>query len=237
MNFKQLVILFCGIIFFSSLNLKAQTKEDYLTTYDSIISKESLILANGLFHFNNYRVNDNKDIYYNSQHFVKGSLNYLDQIYYDLYLKYDAYNDELIFKPTGKSEKTGINLIKSNISRFKINDLTFVNLDKLNKEGDESIKGFYEERIKNNILSFYIKHSKSKREVFVNKEIFVEFTDESEFILYIDNSFHKINSKNSIIKLFPDKKKIINEYFINNSELKKKDKTLFFNNLFQNISQ
>lgn len=65
----------------------------------------------------------------------------------------------------------------------------------------------------------------------------MEFSDEAEFVLQKDQKFNKINSKKSIINVFPDKKKSINEYYKKNSELKKKDKTLFFNNLLQNISQ
>tara|TARA_R110000850_G_scaffold41434_1_gene106185 strand:+ start:85100 stop:85753 length:654 start_codon:yes stop_codon:yes gene_type:complete len=217
--------------------LFAQENDSYLTTYDSIIGKENLAITNGLFHYNNYRVNNNKDIYYSSEKYVTGSLNYLGQVYHNLSLKYDAFNDEIVFRSSGNSEKTGINLIKSNVNSFKIKELNFVNLDKVDSEKNEFIKGFYEEKIKNNTLSFYIKHSKSKREVFIGKSIFVEFSDETDFVLYKDKKFNQISSKKSIVNAFPDKKKIINEYYKNNSELKKKDKILFFTNLLQNISQ
>ena len=233
----QLVLLFSSLFLTSFFGLFAQEKEDYLITYDSIIGKENLAITNGLFHYNNYRVNDNKDIYFINEKYVTGSLNYLGQAYYNLSLKYDSYNDEIVYRSSGNSEKTGINLIKSNVNSFKIHGLNFVNLDKLDSEKNDFIKGFYEEKIKNNILTFYIKHSKSKREVFIGKNIFVEFSDEAEFVLQKDQKFNKINSKKSIINVFPDKKKSINEYYKKNSELKKKDKTLFFTNLLQNISQ
>ncbi|WP_339839275.1 hypothetical protein [uncultured Flavobacterium sp.] len=233
----QLVLLFSNLLLTSFLGLFAQEKEDYLITYDSIIGKENLAVTNGLFHYNNYRINDNKDIYYSSEKYIAGSLNYLGQIYYDLFLKYDAYNDELVYRSSGNSEKTGINLIKSNVNSFKINELNFVNLDKIESENKDFIKGFYEEKIKNNTLSLYIKHSKSKREIFIGKNILVEFSDESEFIVYKDKKFNRITSKKSVINEFPDKKKMINEYYKNNSELKKKNKTLFFTSLFKNISQ
>ena len=171
-----------------------------------------------------------------SEKFVIGSLNYLNQSYFDIYLKYDAFNDELVYRPSGKSEKTGINIIKTNINSFQINGLKFINLNKEN-EKHKFIKGFYEEKLKNNTLSFYIKHYKSKREVFVNKNILVEFSDETTYLVHKDNIFSEISSKSSISKIFPEKRKIINEYYKNNSELKKKNKTQFFTNLLQNISQ
>jgi hypothetical protein len=237
MKFIQLFLLFSSFFFTSLHTIFAQEKEDYLITYDSIIGKENLSITNGLFHYNNYRVNNNKDIYFNTEKYTTGSLIYLGQVYYNLSLKYDAYNDEIVYRSSGNSEKTGISIIKSNVNSFKIHGLNFVNLDKVASDKNDFIKGFYEEKIKNNVLRFYIKHSKSKREVFIGKSVFVEFSNETDFVLYIDKKFNKIKSKKSIINLFPDKKKMISEYYKNNSELKKKNKNLFFSNLFQNISQ
>ncbi|MFC4739012.1 hypothetical protein ACFO3U_03305 [Flavobacterium ponti] len=236
MNFKQLLLLIFGTFLFFLPNLNAQEKEDYLTTYDSIIGKENLAITNGLFHSNNFRVNDNKDIYFMSEKFTIGSLNYINQLYFDVYLKYDAYNDELVYRPSGRSEKTGVNIIKANINSFQINGIKFININNDN-EKDKVIKGFYEEKLKNSTLSFYIKHYKSKREVFVNKNVLVEFSDETTFVVKKNNIFSEISSKTSISKIFPEKRKIINEYYKNNSELKKKNKTEFFTNLLQNISQ
>lgn len=218
-------------------NSFSQQNEEYLTIFDSLIGKENLPISNGLFHFNNFRINNNKDIYYGNEKFIKGSLDYLGQSYSELDLKYDALNDELVYRPSGKSEKTGINIIKSNVSSFQINGLKFINLDKKINESSKFINGFYEEKIKNNYLSFYIKHYKSKREVFVNKNIFMEFNDETDFIIFKDNNYTKLTSKSTLSKIFPEKKKIIGDYYKNNSELKKKNKMLFFTNLLQNISQ
>lgn len=236
MKYLQLTLLFSGV-FLLSFRLQAQQNEIYLTTYDSIVGKENLKITNGLFHFNNYRINKNLDIYYSSDKYLNGSIIYLEQPYYNLSLKYDAYNDELIYRSAGKSEKTGIILIKNNVESFQINGFNFVNLDRFTSKENDFIKGYYEEKIKNETLSFYIKHYKSKREVFINKNVFTEFSDEMDFIIQIDNSFKKVSSKNSVISLFPDKKKIINDYFKNNSELKKRDTSTFFTNLFQSLSQ
>lgn len=237
MNSFKIITLICWFITTPVHNLFSQDNEEILAKYDSIIGKENLTITNGLFHYNNFRINNNKDIYYINQNFAIGSLNYLSQTYTDLNLKYDSLNDELVYRPSGKSEKTGINLIKSNVSSFHLNGLNFVNLDILKTEKPESIKGFYEEKIKNNKLAFYIKHYKSKREIFINKKVFVEFSDEETFVVYTNNKYYEISSKSSIVLLFPDNKKLVKEYYKNNLELKKKNKALFFSNLLQNISQ
>jgi len=237
MNSFKIITLIFWFIIAPVHNLFSQENEEILATYDSIIGKENLPITNGLFHYNNFRINDNKDIYYINQNFTIGSLNYLSQTYTDLNLKYDSLNDELVYRPTGKSEKTGINLIKSNVSSFHLNGLNFVNLDILKTEKPESIKGFYEEKIKNNTLAFYIKHYKSKREIFINKKVFIEFSDEEIFVVYTKNKYFEISSKSSIVLLFPENKKLIKEYYNNNLELKKKNKALFFSNLLQIISQ
>ena len=237
MKSYKLTFAICWLFLFSFQSIFSQTKENYLAVYDSIIGKENLPITNGLFHFNNFRINNNKDIYFLSESFTKGSLNYMGQYYSNLDIKYDALNDQIVYRPSGKSEKTGINLIKSNVNTFQINGLNFVNLDKVDVEKVEFIKGFYEEKIKNNTLTFYIKHFKSKREVFINKNVFVEFSDEVSFVIFTNNKYTLISSKNNITKIFPDKKKVINEFYKENSDLKKKNKTLFFTNLLQNISQ
>lgn len=228
-----------SITFLLLLNFtgNAQSEKEYLSVYDSIIGKENILITNGFFHLNTYRVNDHKNIYFSNENYAKGSVTYLNQNYYNLDLKYDSYNDELIYRPNGNSEKNGVILIQSNVASFEYDGLKFVNLNLKKTNDDDFIKGYYEEKIKNSTLVFYIKHYKSKREVFVDKNVLVEFSDQMEFIIYSNNKFNEISSKKSIINLFPENKSYINEYFKNNGDLRKKDKSAFFTKLFQNISQ
>lgn len=233
----NLIALFCFVNFFFFSKINAQEKKELLITYDSIIGKENLLITNGLFHANNYRINNHRNIYFYDENFTIGSINYLGENYFNLKLKYDSFNDDLVYRPTGNSEKSGIILIKNNIESFEIHGSRFVNLNNFRSEKNKLIEGFYEEKIKRNLFTFYVKHYKSTKEIFVNKSVLHEFYDEKYFIIHKGDDFYKISSKNSIIKLFPDQKKYINQFFKDNDDLKKSNKVLFFTNLFQNISK
>jgi hypothetical protein len=236
MNFfkKNLLIGFLNLIFFSTSY--AQLNKDYLTTYDSIIEKKNLIITNGLFHINNYRINNHKNIYYKEELFVVGEISYLGQNYYDLKLKFDIYNDDLIFNPIGNSENSGVILIKPNVLSFSIHKSKFVNLDLENKKGYDFINGYYEEKLTKNNFAFYIKHKKSKKKIIQNKNYVFEFNHEISFVVLKDEEYSRINSKASIIEIFPESKKIIIDYFKNNRNLKKSNSIMFYTNLFKLIT-
>lgn len=229
-NYHICIVINC-FIFFLIQNTIAQENKEYSVTLDSIIGKENLIIANGLLHYNDYKINDKKNIYYNNELYTYGSIEYLNQKYYNLKLKYDVYNDNLIFKPAGEAENSGIILHKEKVSEFHIYNKKFININ-YNKNIESEETGFFEVNLSKSEFIFLTKHTKSKKDLIIQNSLKYEFTDNETFFILKDNKLIEIKSKSTLIKIFPEKNKIIKTYFKNNIEIKKANKSLFYLSLF-----
>ena len=236
-NLKPLCIILSYSLFFSFFQSQAQSEEIQLAkTYDSIAGTQGLNISNGLLHSNPYPVQNGKYRYFNADKFQKGTVIYNDQHYYDVDIKYDLYNDIIVFKPTGQTESVGIELNPQNVNAFFINGKRFVNLNKVVSPLFTFIKGYYEENISGKNFTFYIKRHKDRREIANGTRIYNEFENNDEYYIYRDNIFHKIASKSDVIALFPDLKKKINDIYSMNKSIQKEDKTQFFEELMLKIN-
>lgn len=222
-----------ALLGFTSI-LLGQNEQSIYSYNDSILKKENLPISNGLFHYNSFNIVNNQNIYYKQEKYTVGSVNYLNQKYFDLNIKYDAFNDELIFKPNGESEKTGIILYKNNVENFELYDTKFINIEKLELENTK-ITGYFEEGFSNSEFKYLIKHGKIKKDVLSKSTLQNIFYENETYYVLKNKKIKKISSKGTIKKLFPTKKEIINSYFEDNFILKKSNKLLFYKNLFKKI--
>lgn len=221
-------------LFFNIHNIYSQNNSEVLTYnwFDKSIGIESLDIKNGLLHLNFDKTANNNNRYYISNDFKIGTVNYNNQDYYDLFLKYDIYTDELILKPYDKSSTTQINLIKENITFFKIGEQKFVNLN----QAKPFKTGYYEETSIGKNIFLYTKYYKEKNKVIKDNFSSIEYSQKNEFLLLKENKFYWVNEKNQIIKLYPDSKKNINNFYFSNKALKKNDNVLFMKNLMKYIN-
>ncbi len=202
--------------------------------FDKNLGVEALDFENGPAHLNFDRTISNHNRYYISEDFKRGSIRYNDQDYFDLLLNYDTYNDELVVKPYGESNTTKINLIKNNVSSFKIGTENFVNLKTLNSSPFR--KGYYEEVLVGNNMILYIKYYKEKKKNNKEEVDLIEFIPKHEFILLKENKFQPINDKKEILAVFPNSKRKINDFYLLYRNLKKENTPLFMKNLLKYIN-
>ncbi|MDA6071137.1 hypothetical protein NJT12_16090 [Flavobacterium sp. AC] len=232
---KSLSFILFGILL-NTPAIYCQTSNE-ITAYnwfDKNLGVESLEFENGPAHLNFDRAISGHNRYYISQDFIKGSIRYNDQEYFDLLLNLDTYSDELVLKPYGDQNTTKINLIKNNISSFKIGTEKFVNL----KEFNSAIfrKGYYQEVPAGNNIVLYIKYYKDRKKN-SNQEIdLIEFIPKHEFIILKEGKFYPANDKKEIIALFPDSKRKINDFYLTYRNLKKENIPLFTKNLLKYIN-
>ncbi|WP_414000206.1 hypothetical protein ACMDB5_06545 [Flavobacterium sp. W1B] len=231
---KPYLIILFGL-FLNTFNTYSQNNNEALiyNWFDKNIGIESLDFKNGSAHFNFDKTVDNENRYYITDGFRNGSINYNNQIYSNLYLKYDIYNDELILSPYSESNHTQISLLKENISSFKIGIEKFVNLKELNPNFKG---GYYEEAPIGDDSILYIKYYKEKNDILKDNFFLIKFKQKNEYVLLKENKFILINDKKEIIKLFPDKKRKINDFFFMNTNLKKDDPGLFMKSLMKYIN-
>ena len=224
-------IIFTACIFLGMNYMGAQSPEEILTkSFDQIIGKENLDINNGTFHTNEFRVINNKHRYYPSEKFEKGDVTYNNQQYFDIDIKYDLYKDILVYRPQD-SDFLSINLISEKISTFKLNNKNFVYLNSLNFPLNDVKSGLYEKCVNGKTFIFYIKHKRDKREVFKETTAFNEFENNYEYYLEKNGALYKINAKKDLVKLFPDFKRQINDFYSAFKPLEKENKPLFYEKL------
>jgi len=194
--------IFFLLLLFCGITLYGQNNSSLYDWFDSKTGKENLAINNGKLLLNYDRVINNNDRFYFSE-YISGTVIYDNQTYNNITLNYDIYNDDLIIKPNGNNDKTS-----------------------------DFIGGYYEEGIVGNQLGFYIKHVKTRTERINSDGPYDDFTEKSHYVLNYKNDFYKINSKKNIIDIFPEYKKLINEYYSTNDYMIKLDKAKFLTNLF-----
>jgi hypothetical protein len=232
---KKTCFIFLFGLFLNIYNIHSQNSNETSTYnwFDKTIGIESLDFKNGPAHLNFDKMTGDQNRYYATGEFKKGNINYNNQNYSDLLLKYDILMDELVLKPYAETNYTQINLIKENVNFFKIGNEKFVNL-KANTANYKS--GYYEETLISDNVILYTRHYKKKNNVTKDNVFMIEFIEDYDFILLKDNKFILVNDKNEIIKLYPAKKSKINDFFYMNRNLKKDDPSLFMKNLMKYIN-
>lgn len=231
---KSIFLILFGL-FLNIYSIRSQTNNEISTYnwFDKNLGIESLDLKNGPAHLNFDKTANNQHRYYTDT-FKSGSIIYNGQNYFDLYLKYDIYADELVLRPYNESNTTKINVVKDYVSSFKIDNQKFVTLKELSTPNFK--KGYYEEVLlsKNTIL--YIKYYKERNNVMKENIAYIEYLTKYDYILLKEKDFHLINDKKEIIKLYPEHKRTINDFYFKNRSLKKEDLSLFMKSLMKYIN-
>lgn len=210
---------------------QAQYSEEVLTKYfDQRLGCENLEINNGTVHVNEFRVSNNKHRYYPNDIFEKGNITYNSQQYFDIAIKYDIYNDILVYKPQN-SNIISINLIKEKATSFTINNKKFVYIDHLLYPLSPIKTGYYEECVSGKSFIFYIRHHRNRREIIKGSSIYNEFDDNYEYYIKSESTFNRINSKKDILKIFPELKQKINDLYSAYDKLKKTNETAFYEKL------
>lgn len=218
----------------------SQTKNIDSTTYnwfDNTTGRENLNIINGIPNINPYKTVGDNSIYLWKDQYENGSLTYENLPYFNLKLKYDIYRDILILSPSEKSENIGINVNPEKTQSFSIKDKTFVRVQKTIDNPTNFTTGYYEETILNSDLTFYIKHHKNGQNSINDDGIVYRFKTENLYFLNLKNNIIQIKSKSDLIKLFPELKRQINDFYLMNRELKQTDLDQFFKNLIKYVTK
>ncbi|KQC28971.1 hypothetical protein [Flagellimonas eckloniae] len=186
----------------------SEKERDYYLLFDDFIGVDNTNLYQGVLYVKEYRTINENTQFFRSDDFLSGSIDYNGQMYFDLDLKYDVYNDELLLKIIQKAGGGTIKLFKENIESFEIEGRVFEQI-----YAESLPTGFYEVLVKNAFFTLYAKRVKKK---FERKDTFIfdEFLDgRSEYVLCYTNKYVLLKSKKSITGLFPEFKNDINEYY------------------------
>jgi len=226
--------LYIILIFpFISISQNQDAKPDIYTLFDNIVGLENMGVYNGKEYREKSNTLDDNHPYFDSSDFLLGSIEYDSQLYFNISMKYNIYNQEVILKLRKKnSSETVIKLYNDKIGSFIINNRKFINVS-LN---DDDVYAFYEEVFIDSSFSLLIKHKKVKKDLYFEGLMYVEYiAAKKEYFIFSDNSHNELNSKKDIANLFPSFKQNINQFYRDNRLLRKTNYDQFLTKLLQGL--
>ena len=116
---RYLILLFFCINSSSLFSQNNSSSENYYNWFDNIIGINNTNLLNGIEFKEEYRTLENNSQYFFSNQFIPGDLIYNGQPYYDVDMKYDIYEDQLIIRLVDNTGYFAIKLIKELVESFK----------------------------------------------------------------------------------------------------------------------
>lgn len=183
------------------VNGQGETSEtDYHNWFDSITRIENSEPHQGVVYVERHRTKGKKTKFFPKPDFVLGSLIFDGQPYFDLSLKYDVYDDELLMRVDRRLGGRVLQLYKTKVDGFTIGGHDFIKID------DSKIKsGFYEVSLEKSFFSFFKKHRKNPIEQLGKKLIFYDFEDgKKECFLFYQKKYHSIKKVSDLTDLFPE---------------------------------
>ena len=223
MKFFYFLILLFSCALFSQKNSNTQ---NLYKKFDSIVNLKNTSLSYGKVFIEKYRTQENNHQYFDVNQFVIGELSYQNQEFFDVKIKYDVTEDELIVTLDTDFENYSIILEKAFVEKFKINTKTFINTNEF---------GFLELLFDSNEISFLKKNIKSKQKKEDKSYVYFKFSKKNQYYLYYKEIYYKITHKKDIYKILPNQKNNISSFYKLNKELMKNDIDKFYQLLLKSI--
>lgn len=214
-------------VFYSQSKLNQET---YYKWFDAVVGVGNTDLYNGIQYNRSFNTINNNHEYFLSSDFINGNIVYSNQPFFNVLLKYDIYNDDLIAQLPSFNSYNIIKLIQEKVSKFTINNHNFVRLS------EENTTGFYEIIYEGNNLRVYKKYVKTLKKRLDKDFVYDVFKGKESYLFYYNNKYFQLKSKSSIIKVLPELKKDINSFYKNNNVLKKTNYDMFLEQLSSFLS-
>ncbi len=200
-------------------NLEEQS--DYLSWFDEQVGIENTTLYEGIVFREKYRTINDRVKFFRSAQWLNGSVVYSGQLFTDLLLKYDVFEDQLLIKQLDRLGGGAMLLFKDKVSSFVIEGTQFVNI--IDPNIDRSLNGYFE-LLWSNDIRLYAKHRKDDLVRKDRSAPYYEFIDrKKEYLLEIGNDHFSINKKRDIQLLFPVLKKEVDSFYQKNKRLQSRD--------------
>ena len=179
---------------------------------------ENQVLYRGRIWRNLYRKIEGNQ-FFMADEFLRGSVSIEGKTYSGLYLKYDIFNDEIL---TTSNKEIIIQLNKEMIDSFSIDFFNSIHHFRQIRKDSSSVVSGYVDILYHGNISLVIKYMKKINPVSAFKE-FDNFFQMHRIYIERDGTTSLVNSKNDIIRLFPDDKQKIKDFLRSNRLKVKKD--------------
>ena len=200
MNRIQLVlIIFFNTLFFTVSNAqKKESQKEFYTFFDKVTGIQNSDLHYGKVYQEKHRVKSKKTKFFPEPDFVLGSIIFNGQPYFDILIKYNVHDDELLMLADKQFGGSILQLHKQQVHSFKIGTHFFINVNNA-----EVARGFYEVAQESSVFSLLKKHRKSIKPILGEKLVFYEFEEEDkDYFLQYQNIYYTIVKVSDLISIF-----------------------------------
>ncbi|RDY61408.1 hypothetical protein [Flagellimonas nanhaiensis] len=212
-----------------------QAQVEYYNAFDEKVGIENTGLYQGILYLEKYRTINEQTQFFKTRDFLKGHVCYDGQCYYDLDLKYDVFEDEVLLKLITKAGGGTIKLFKEYVDSFEIDGTSFVKIEEKDIPSLNAY-GFYAVALQSSIFTLYTKYNKKDFERKDRSSVYYEFLDgPSEHVLLYNGAYHTLNSKKDAVQLFPELKRDIDKFYGIARSLRKSDPNGFQVSLLRRI--
>ena len=143
--------------------------------------------------------------YLETDRYVQGTLCYNKVVYQDIYMRLDLFRNELtVFSP---DKPYRIVLENEKFNYAVLHGLTLILSANEVKTGLK-----YMVLIDDGLYPFVKQYRLSVREEYSGVTLFRSFRIQEQYFIYINDMAYPVKNKNALLKLFPDRKKELNEY-------------------------
>ena len=198
-------ILFFTIFLFYQFAFAQTNSKEIFINFDKKVGIENSILNSGYLFQKKHKTKKGAHQFLGENIFhEKNKILYKGQNFYNIPLKYDLFNENLIVNITTKTEKHSVILTKKYIKSFSIGDKNFINSKK---------HGYLEVISNSRSIILYKKHTKKRLEKKDKKNRYSVYLKKEKYYLEIKENFYPIKNRKSWSALFPNQKKEIKKHY------------------------
>ncbi|WP_299385870.1 hypothetical protein [uncultured Lacinutrix sp.] len=206
---------------------QTQSEAEMLHTFDNTIGIENTKLYNGKRYFSVYKYTEDNHNFHKTAYPIKGEVTYDNASFYNVNLKYDILDDNLIFEPNGHRSYINIELVKDKVSGFKINNQTFIN-SQLITENNKQVTGYLEVVYESATITMYAKRKKTATKKIKKNRVYHLYSNKPDYYISYNGAFNEIKSTNSFKKLFLNHEEDLKKIIKKNKERFRKDEEGFY---------
>lgn len=194
--------------------------KDNYKWFDNYIGIENTGLFNGLRYKEVFRTLEGNHKFYLTSNFLNADITYDGQSYFDIKMKYDLYDDQIIVNLSTITGDNILQLIIDKIEKFSINNKHFVKLnDHKIINSSDLITGIYETLYDRSSFILYKKNKKNAKKHLTKNYVYYTFKNNNLYYCHINENYYPIKSKSDWIKIFPKQKKEIQSFYRNHKIL------------------
>lgn len=227
--YKNYLLIFSSFLFSFSCFSQNSSKEKIYSWYDKQTGIENSVLFRGIEYVEEDRMINEKHKFFESEEFKHGSVTYEGQIYYNVPLKFNIYDDLLLVNLQQELRNSFFQLFSDKVNYFEIDDHKFRFLQ---AENNSDIQGFYEVISEEGDFEIFKKHRKNRMEIRDRNIAYSEFSIANpDYIFQFQNEFFELDNRRDLFSQFPDFKNEIRGFYNKNRKQSKDNTDAFMKNL------